>query len=148
MAEQAKDSTRVEIGAWVEGTVAKKSDPKSMRKVWVTGKAALAETARLSVIVTREGRESHVVTLHVDTAEQRAQARVVLTQALAGLDALEAAAKAAKAPAKAAKPPTPPTAEQRASVVAKARADKPRVSSPTPAKTGIDDLSWMDAVRA
>jgi hypothetical protein len=65
------------------------------------------------------------------------------------------AAKPAKA-AKAIKAPTPPKAPEvkRAAAVTTARAATPRVVAPTPtpapakAATGLDDLSWMDAVRA
>lgn len=118
---QTSADLRVEFGAWVEGTVAKR-DGKGMRKVWVSP-APEGEPTRVSVIRTRDGRDTHVLTLHVSEAPE-------ILQAL--FDALTAPAPAApaKAPARVKSAPTPPAPEAIAANRAIAEAAAPRVIAP------------------
>lgn len=143
----AQSTIRVEIGAWVEGTVAKR-DGKGMRKVWVAP-TPKGEDARLSVIATRDGRDTHVITLRVGTPEEQAQAAEAIGQAAQALIALQAQAPAAPAKAPARKAPTPPPAPKapeavaanRAVAIANARAATTR--NPAPAKAAPVQGNWF-----
>ncbi len=117
-----QEQMRVEIGAWVESTTPKKNGA-GMRKAWVTP-TPKGESARLSVIVTHDGRE----TLRVGTPEERAMAQAALGLALSGIpaDALKAPAAPRKAPTPPAKAPTPITRNP-------APAKPPLASLPKPA---------------
>lgn len=127
-----------QIGAWVEGTVAKR-DGKGVRKVWVSDARAAGEPSRLSVIAPGERGDVHVLTLRVNTPEARQQAREALELALATLRQYESelAAPAIKAPA--VKAPTPPKAPK---APANTRPDAPAVvRNPAPAKAA--ELDWF-----
>lgn len=97
----AESTIRVEIGAWVEGTTAKKHGT-GMRKVWVSP-TPKGESARLSVIVGT----AHVISLRVDSPENRQLAAEALALALANVPSEPA--KAPPAPRKAPTPPKAPT---------------------------------------
>lgn len=138
-----------EIGAWIESTVAKR-DGKGFRKAWVGAgdKSAQGEPARLSVIARDGDKSSHVITLHVDTSEQRAFSRDALVLALAELDRVEAAL-AAPAPKAPAKPKAAPQRPQPTAPAQNTRVAPPaQTSKPAPAKVAMAEDDWLRLIRA
>lgn len=148
----AQAEIRVERGEWVEGTQPKKNG-SGMRKVWV----ARADGPRLSVIVTRDARETHALSVHVGTPEELQHAADLAQSLVMGLQACATPAPKS-APKSAPKPPTPPTATpDRAKVIAKARAERaalsvapaPKVQAPAPAKAASAGTSdWFADIQA
>lgn len=147
---------RVEFGAWVDGTVAKR-DGKGMQKVWVSDPAG----ERISVIVTRDNRERVALTMHA--TEETFEILLAAAQALDTRSHAKPAPaqKAPAAPKAAPKPPTPPTpakpalaslpkpapATGRVSSLVSARVVTP-APAPVAQDAGQDLLDWLDAVRA
>lgn len=165
MADQAASVTRVEFGAWVEGTESRK-DGKGLRKVWVSP-APEGTPVRLGVFTGTR----FVFALHADTREECQSAMGLLLDAAQVLDTRLSAPAPVPAPAPARKAPTPPAAPapakaaaSRQAIVEKARAERkaltvapaPRVTTPAPApakapapvSTGSDLLDWIDSIRA
>lgn len=164
-AQTAVQATRVEFGAWVEGTESRK-DGKGMRKVWVSP-APEGTPVKLGVF----SGTRFVFALHADTGEEQASAVMLLDMAQKALLGHMRQPAPAQAPAPARKAPTPPAAPKatpladRQAIIDKARADRaalsvapaPRVVAPTPSKPAkapaqkalaSDDMSWLDMLRA
>lgn len=141
---------QAQIGAWVEGTVAKR-DGKGLRKVWVTGSKAEGESMRLSVIAGEGDRTRHVLTLAVNTPEERQAALEALTLAAQALIALGDPAPVPAPAPKAPKAPTPPAKSAPAPLVASPdkRPVTGRVINPAPsAPVAADGTDWFASIMA
>jgi hypothetical protein len=116
---------RAEFGSWVTSDTLTKRDG-SPRKVW---DATATDDLRLAVIRTDGARESHMLSLHVGTAEYANDALEALSlalDALGTLPAFVAPVAPAPAPAPVRKAPTPPVAPPVA-------APAPKRATPAPA---------------